>query len=103
MERGSLSSSQQNEFWPDSFTVLELRGGTPGSCNPWKDELILVPCVRSVIQRVPWHVASSARCTRFTGEVLSVRLKVCDRWVAELGEFALSAGFRDRPSWNSHW
>lgn len=29
------------------------------------------------------------------GEVLSVRLKVCDGWVAELGEFPLSAGFRD--------
>ncbi|XP_023394366.1 ran-binding protein 3 [Pteropus vampyrus] len=45
--------------------------------------------------RAPWRVASSARCRRFMGEVLSVRLKVCDGWVAELGEFALSAGFRD--------
>lgn len=51
--------------------------------------------VLSVVQRAPWRVASSARCRRFMGEVLSVRLKVCDGWVAKLGEFALSAGFRD--------
>lgn len=29
------------------------------------------------------------------GEVSNVKLKICDGWVAELGEFSLSASFWD--------